>query len=153
MSHDGSLALGAGDDGVVRIYDLGKRTAQTIAEIGTKVRARFADQERKIVLWHDAQLTVIDRAGGGRRDLTLTTPIHDLELVGITAYWTDTDGGLWQLDLAGTQPLQLALDQRAVELSPSPDGRWTALTGERELPTWWISHIRPWWSTSARRSA
>ncbi len=133
MSRDGSMALGAGDDGVVRIYDLGKRTAQTIAETGGSVLARFADQERKIVLWHDAQLTVIDRAGGGRRELTVPTPIHDLELVGITAYWTDTSGGLWQLDLAGTQPLQLALDQRISELAPSPDGRWIALTGEHEL--------------------
>ncbi len=133
MSRDGTLALGAGDDGVVRIYDLGKRTAQTIAETGTKVRARFADQERKIVLWQDAKLIVIDRAGGGRRDLTVPTAILDLELVGITAYWTDTAGGLWQLDLAGTQPLQLALEQRVTELAPSPDGRWIALTGEHDL--------------------
>ncbi|CAN5819431.1 hypothetical protein BH11MYX3_BH11MYX3_25000 [soil metagenome] len=133
MSRDGTLALGAGDDGVVRIYDLGKRTAQTIAETGGMVRARLADQERKVVLWNETKLTVIDRAGGGRRDLSVPTPIHYLELVGITAYWTDTSGGLWQLDLAGTQPLQLALDQRVTELAPSPDGRWIALTGEHDL--------------------
>ncbi|MEO7094907.1 MAG: hypothetical protein ABI175_16730, partial [Polyangiales bacterium] len=133
MSSDGNLALGAGDDGVVRLYDLGKRTAQTIAETGTKVLARFADQERKIVLWSGTKLTVIDRVGSGRRDLTVATPIHDLELVGITAYWTDTDGGLWQLDLAGTQPLQIPQDQKIIEIAPSPDGRWIALWAEGSL--------------------
>jgi len=133
MSSDGNLALGAGDDGVVRLYDLGKRTAQTIAETGTKVRARFADQERKIVLWNGAKLTVIDRAGSGRRDMTVPSEIHDLELVGITAYWTDTDGGLWQLDLAGTQPIQIPQDEKIIEIAPSPDGRWIALWAQNDL--------------------
>ena len=133
MSSDGTLALGAGDDGVVRLYDLGKRTAQTIAETGTKVLARFADQERKILLWNGTKLTVIDRVGSGRRDLTVPTPVHDLEVVGITAYWTDTAGGLWQLDLAGTQPLQISQDEKIIELSPSPDGRWIAMWGENDL--------------------
>ena len=133
MSRDGTLALGAGDDGVVRIYDLAHRTAQTIAETGGKILARFADEERKIILWHGTKLSVLDRAGGGRRDLTVPTPILDLELVGITAYWTDTTGGLWQLDLTGTQPLQVPLDQRVSQLAPSPDGRWIALFGESDL--------------------
>ncbi|MBA3458565.1 MAG: serine/threonine protein kinase [Deltaproteobacteria bacterium] len=133
MSRDGMAALAAGDDGVVRVYDLRKRTAQTIVETSDKVLARFADEERKIVVWHEARLTVIDRVGGGRRDLTVPTPIHDLELVGITAYWTDTAGSMWQLDLAGTQPLQIALDQRVHQIAPSPDGRWIALYGEDDL--------------------
>jgi hypothetical protein len=133
MSRDGMSALAAGEDGVVRSYDLAKRTSQTIVETGDSVLARFADEERKIVVWHETRLTVIDRAGGGRRDITVPSAIHDLELVGITAYWTDTAGALWQLDLAGTQPLQVSLDQRVHQLSPSPDGRWIALYGEDNL--------------------
>jgi WD40 repeat protein len=133
MSRDGTLALAAGEDGVVRIYDLEKRTSQTVVELGGKAKARFADEERKVVLWRDTRLTVLDRTGAGRRDLTVPTPIRDLELVGITAYWTDTQGAVWHLDLAGTQPVQVPFEEHITALSPSPDGRWLALSGEFHL--------------------
>jgi len=133
MSRDGTSALGAGTDGVVRIYDLAKRTTQTVAEMGDKVIARFGDEERKVVLWRKSQLVVIDRAGSGRRDLTTPTEIKNLEMVGIVAYWTDVNGTLWSLDLAGTQPLEVALDERISHIVPSPDGRWLALFGENHL--------------------
>jgi hypothetical protein len=133
LSRDGTAALAAGTDGVVRIYDLTKRTAQTVIETNTRVTARFADEERKVVVWQGAQLSVIDRAGGGQRDLTVPTEIRDLAMVGIVAYWIDTAGALWSLDLAGTQPLQIALDERVSRLVPSPDGRWIALYGEINL--------------------
>ena len=133
MSRDGLQALSAGDDGVVRLYDLVKRTTRTIAEAGMAVEARFADEERKIVIWHGANLMIRDTAGGSDRTVVVGAPIQDLHVVGITAYWCDTAGAVWQLDLAGTHPLELALDEKISSLAPSPDGRWIAFAGEAHL--------------------
>ena len=133
MSRDGQRALAAGADGVVRVYDLAARAARVVAETGTPVRARFADAERMIVLWHADTLTVVDTTTGSRRDLGVAAPIRALEVIGRTAYWTDARGAVWQLDLAGTNPLQLPTDERILALAPSPDGRWIALAGEGHL--------------------
>jgi hypothetical protein len=134
MSHDGQRALSAGDDGVVRVYDLGKRATRTILDLHTRgVMARFADDARQIVIWHDAALAIVDAKTGTRRDLTTPTPIIDLEVIGSTAYWIDTRHTLWQLDLAGAAPLEVPLQEPVVALAPSPDGRWIALSGEDHL--------------------
>ncbi len=133
MSRDGRLALSAGDDGVVRLYDLVKRTTRTIAETGMPVQARFADEERKIVIWQGADLVIRDTAGGSDHKVTARVPIVDLDVIGITAYWADQAGSVWQLDLAATNPLELALDEKIVSLAPSPDGRWLALAGDTHL--------------------
>ncbi|MDB4961541.1 MAG: WD-repeat protein [Myxococcales bacterium] len=133
MSRDGLQALTAGGDGVVRLYDLVKRTTRTIAETRLPVTARFADDERKIVIWHGTDVMVRDTAGGGDHKIVVAAPVRDLDVIGITAYWTDTKGALWQLDLAGTNPLQIALDEAIRSLTPSPDGRWLALAGESHL--------------------
>ncbi len=133
MSRDGLQALSAGDDGVVRLYDLVKRTTRTIAETGMAVQARFADEERKIVIWHGADLVIRETAGGSDRKVTASAPITDLDVIGITAYWSDQAGSVWQLDLAGAHPLELAMDEKILSLAPSPDGRWLALAGEAHL--------------------
>jgi len=134
MSHDGLGALSAGGDGVVRIYDLPKRTTRTLLEIPkTRVSARFADGARQVVVWHAAALAIVDVKTGRRRDLTAPTPIADLEVIGTTAYWIDSRHTLWQLELAGAAPIEVALQEPVTALAPSPDGRWIALSGEDHL--------------------
>ncbi len=133
MSRDGLQALSAGEDGVVRLYDLVKRTTRTIAETGLPIQVRFADEERKIVIWHGAKVVIRDVSGGSDRTVTASAPITDLEVVGITAYWTDEAGAVWQLDLAGAHPLELVADEKIKALAPSPDGRWIAFAGEAHL--------------------
>ena len=134
MSRDGQRVLVAGDDGSVRIYDLVQRAARRIIEHGPAVSARFADSERKIVVWAGTKLAIFDAKTGTRTsELTTPTAIHDLEIVGVHAYWVDEPRGLWQLDLAGKVPLELAVDERLEQISPSPDGRWIALRGEAHL--------------------
>jgi hypothetical protein len=134
LARDGERALVAGDDGSVRIYDLVHRAAHTVVERGPKLAARFADGERRVVVWSGAQLTVLDAAAGTRISaVTAPTPIRDLEIVGGTAYWVDEARAVWQLELAGGTPLALPVDERIEQLAPSPDGRWIALYGETHL--------------------
>ncbi len=133
MSRDGLRALAAGEDGVIRIYDLAARSVKTVAELGERVSARFADQERRIVVWAGPKLVVIDATTGARRELRTPTAIRDLEVVGVTAYWVDVERRLWMLDLAGSTPLEIALAEPVDQLAPSPDGRWIALHGEDHL--------------------
>ncbi len=134
LSHDGTRALIAGDDGSIRIYDLAARTQRVIVDHGPVVRARFADGERRIAIWHAADLAVLDAATGARTaSITAPGPIHDLEVVGVNAYWADEDKKLWHLDLAGTQPIEMSVDEPIEQVAPSPDGRWLALIGENHL--------------------
>ncbi|MDQ3295597.1 MAG: WD40 repeat domain-containing serine/threonine protein kinase [Myxococcota bacterium] len=135
MSRDGLRALAAGEDGVIRIYDLAARSVKTVAELGERVSARFADQERRIVVWTGPKLVVIDAMTGARRELRTPTAIRDLEVVGVTAYWVDVERRLWMLDvdLAGSPPHEIALAEPVDQLAPSPDGRWIALYGEDHL--------------------
>ena len=133
MSRDGARALSAGADGVVRIHDLARRTTRPILELGAPVMARFGDADRKVVVWRDARLIVLDPATGQRRELTAPTEIFDLEVVGETAYWVDVRHALWQLALSGSAPQPIASDEPILSIAPSPDGRWLALAGERHL--------------------
>jgi serine/threonine protein kinase/WD40 repeat protein len=134
LSRDGQRALVSGEDGSVRVYDLPHRTLHAIIDRGPKVFARFADGERRVVAWTGKQLSVLDASTGARiSEVTAPTAINDLEIVGVTAYWVDDAKALWQLDLAGKVPIEIPLEERIEALSPSPDGRWIALSGETHL--------------------
>jgi hypothetical protein len=133
LSRDGKRALSAGGDGVVRIHDLVQRTTRAVAELQAPVMARFADGDRRIVAWRGTDLAIIDAQTGARRDLTTSTAVVDLEVVGTTAYWVDDKQVVWQLDLAGSEPVALAFDEPIRSVAPSPDERWIALAGERHL--------------------
>ena len=133
MSLDGKRALSAGIDGVVRVHDLVSRSNRLFVDLQTPVMARFADEDRQIVTWHDDKLAIFDVRTGRRKDVAVTSRIVDLEVVGITAYWVDADHALWQLDLAGVAPLEILLDEPVVALAPSPNGRWLALSGATHL--------------------
>jgi hypothetical protein len=137
MSHDGLRAVSAGRDGVVQIHDLVHRTSHPVVELHAPAMARFADGDRLVVAWHDDRLVVIDLATGPatgrRRDIGVPSPIHDLEVVGATAYWVDRGRALWRLDLAGGAPAEIPVEEPLTTLAPSPDGRWIALGGEHHL--------------------
>jgi serine/threonine protein kinase/WD40 repeat protein len=133
MSRDGKRALSAGSDGVVRIHDLVSRTTRQFVDLQLPVMARFADEDRQIVTWHDDRLAIFDTRTGKRKDVTVASPIAALEVVGITAYWVDAHHALWQLDLAGVAPLEILLEEPVRQLVPSPNGRWLALSGESHL--------------------
>jgi hypothetical protein len=133
LSNDGNRVLTAGEDGVIRLSDLEKRTARTVVELGAPMSARFADSERRIVVWAKDKLVVMDANGGDRRAVTAPAPIVDLEVVGMSAYWTDAQRRMYSLDLAGTMPVEVPLAEPVDGLAPSPDGRWIALTGVDHL--------------------
>jgi hypothetical protein len=133
MSPDGTRAVSGGRDGTVRLHDLVRRTTQPVLELHVPVMARFGDAARRIVAWHDRQLVIADPATAQRGEVTTQRPIADLEVVGTTAYWVDGTPTLWRLDLAGTTPLPLAIDEPVNQLTPSPDGKWIALAGEHHL--------------------
>jgi hypothetical protein len=133
LSKDGARALSAGDDGVVRLHDLVHHTTRQVIDLHTAVEARFADDERRIVAWNDRRIAILDAATGRPREVTTAAPILSLEVIGVTAYWADGEGAMWQLDLAGAAPAQIPLPERVRALAPSPDGRWIALTGDEHL--------------------
>jgi serine/threonine protein kinase/WD40 repeat protein len=136
LSRDGARALTGGSDGAVRIYDLPKRTWRELpAGVGGEAQARFADDERRIVVWRDRTLAILDAAGGAARTVTAPTPIAGLEVVGTTAYWVDGQRTLWQLDLAApaAAPAELPLPEPVTRVVPSPDGRYLALAGRDHL--------------------
>ena len=135
MSRDGRRALSAGDDGVVRLHDLASRINRTVADLHTSVMARFADDERQIVIWHDAALAIVDARTGHARDVVTATPILDLEVIGTTVYWVDGRHALWQLSVSQPvpQPIEIPLDEPVHGLTPSPDGQWIALAGDDHL--------------------
>ena len=141
MSQDGTLAVSAGQDGVVRLHDLVRRTTRPALALGAPALARFGDAGRRIVAWHDRQLVIADPASGQRRDATAQRPIADLEVVGTTAYWVDGTPTLWRIDLDGQAPQAVPLDEPISQLAPSPDGRWIALAGEHHL--FFLDRSRP----------
>src|SRR6185436_18887858 len=134
LSRDGTRALAAGGDGAVRIYDLPARTWRAIpADVGGGSKARFADEERRIVAWRERRIALVEVATGAAKRLTAPTAIVDLEVIGISAYWVDDHHAQWQLDLAGTAPLEVPLPEPVSELWPSPDGRYLAMLGNDHL--------------------
>jgi serine/threonine protein kinase/WD40 repeat protein len=134
MSRDGQRVLAAGDDGMVRVYDLAKRTTKTVAEVGAPATARFADGERALVVAHGDRLVIVDVAASKQREVTTRAPIAQLAVSGPIAYWTDKRGELWKLDAtAGALPEQVTLAEKAGALAASPDGRWIAVSGESHL--------------------
>jgi hypothetical protein len=134
MSRDGVRVLVAGADGSVQIYDLAARTTRVLVANGPRVNARFADAERKVVIWAGTKLGVLDATRGTRlADLAMPSNIADLEVVGVNAYYADDQRKLWQLDLAGRVPLEIAVEEGIEQVAPSPDGRWIALAGLNHL--------------------
>ena len=134
LSRDGKRALVAGTDGSVRIYDLVARASRMLVASGATQRARFADNEKKVVTWAGTAMTVLDaQTGAVIGAIQAATPVVDLEVVGVNAYWTDAGKKVWQLDLAGRTPIELALDEPVDSLEPSPDGRWIALVAANHL--------------------
>jgi len=134
-SHDGTHLLAAGDDGLVRIHDLAHRTTREVADVKTPVEARFADGERTVVLFGGGKVTIVDVASGTRREIAAPAGVTALEISGPIAYWIDGKGALWKLDLAGSAPLQVPLDEPVHALATSPDGKWIALAGSAHLMT------------------
>ena len=135
MSRDGLRVLLSGDDGSIRIYDLARRVTRTVRDRGSRVHVRFADGERKVVAWAERTLIVLDASTGAETSrIEVGSPIYDLEVIGMTAYWVDgREGKLWSLDLAGKIPLEITVEERLEQLAPSPDGRWLALLGTTHL--------------------
>ncbi|HEX8111289.1 MAG TPA: serine/threonine-protein kinase, partial [Kofleriaceae bacterium] len=81
IGHDGTRAVSGGQDGVVRIHDLLRRTTRPVLDLRAPAMARLGDGDRRIVAWHDRQLVIADAATGQRRDVTAQRPIADLEVV------------------------------------------------------------------------
>ena len=133
LSRDGQRALVAGDDGLVRIYELAKRESRVIADMKGAVMAHYADGERKLVLFQGNRLTIVDTASGARRDVTAPTAITKLEVSGPIAYWVDPAFAVWRLDLAAGTPTRVTVPEPITSVSPSPDGRWIALAGRQHL--------------------
>jgi WD40 repeat protein len=133
LSRDGQRALEAGDDGIVRIYDLAKRTQTVIADAKTPTPAHFGDAEHTVVLFRDNHITLVDVATKSRRDVMTPTAIARLEVAGPIAYWIDPQHALWKLDLAGGQASKVATDEPIDGVFPSPDGRWIALGGSQHV--------------------
>ncbi len=133
LSRDGQRALTASDDGKVRIVDIEKRTSKEIANMGGAVMARFADGERKVLIYQGSRLTIIDTATNAKREVTAPTSITKLETSGPLAYWVDPANAAWRLDLAGGAAEKVELGEPIVLVSPSPDGRWVVYGGKEHL--------------------
>lgn len=133
LSKDGQRALAAGDDGVIRIYDLGHQTTRELYSSHAMTPARFGDAEHTVVLFHDTHVTFVDVQSGNHRDLEAPTRIAKLEVAGPIAYYLDDQQAVWKLDLAGGAPVKLPVDEPITSIYPSPDGRWIALAGTEHL--------------------
>ncbi len=133
LSRDGSSALAAGDDGIVRVVDLARRTSKEVFNAGGAVLARFADGDRKILLYQGNRLWILDAQTGAKREVTAPTAIASLETSGPLAYWVDTKQAAWKLDLEGGAPMPVELAEPVTLVMPSPDGRWLAFGGTKHL--------------------
>ena len=134
LSRDGQRAVTAGDDGVVRIYDLTRREpVRVLFAAHAQTLARFGDAERTVVLFRETHVTLVDVASGAHRDVETPTPITKLEVAGPSAYYLDARKELWRLDLAGGPPTKVGVDEAIEQIAPSPDGRWVALGGAQHL--------------------
>ena len=134
LSRDGQRAVAAGDDGIVRIYDLTrKEPPRVLFDAHTPSPARFGDAEHTVVLFHDTHVTFVDVASGTHRDLETPTAVAKLEVAGPIAYYIDPQKELWKLDLAGGPPSKISLDEAVDAVAPSPDGRWVALAGAQHV--------------------
>ncbi|MFT3695180.1 MAG: WD40 repeat domain-containing serine/threonine protein kinase [Kofleriaceae bacterium] len=133
LSKDGQRALSAGDDGVIRIYDLAHQKTRELFASHAMTPARFGDAEHTVVLFHETHVTLVDVQSGNHRDLETPTNIAKLEVAGPIAYYLDDQKALWKLDLAGGAPIKIPLDEPIDAIYPSPDGRWVALAGAQHL--------------------
>jgi hypothetical protein len=128
----GTRALAAGSDGTVRLYDLVHGTAMVVAQLRGPARACFAGDGRAVV-FHDAELSIVDFHLHTSRDVTLPSPVAELAMSGPIAYWVDNAGALWSLDIADAKPVRHDLATKIDHVAPSPDARWVALAGEQSI--------------------
>ena len=135
LSHDGKRALSAGDDGVVRLYDLARRDSHEVWKAPGAADARFADGGRAIVVASGSVLAVVDPANARSRTITVGSPIAGLATSGPIAYWIGAHQTLWRVDIASASatPTQVPLDEPIARLAPSPDGRWIAIASPTHL--------------------
>ncbi|HEY4055181.1 MAG TPA: hypothetical protein VGM39_01190, partial [Kofleriaceae bacterium] len=140
MSPDGLHAVSVGDDGRVRLYDLVAHTARDLYDAKAPINVRFSVDGTQIVLWAQQRITLVDVATGTHRDIAQPHVISSLTLAGSVAYWSDPDGAVWHLDLAGTSsaPVQLPSDDKITTISASPGGTWLVLAGERVV---WVADL------------
>ena len=133
MSRDGQHVLAAGDDGVISVYDLAKRTQKKLADMQAPADARFADGGRAIAIAHGDKLTIVDVASGRQHDVAATTALHSITVSGPIVYWLDERGALWKADVVSGTPEQVGAGEPARAIAASPDGRWIALASEARL--------------------
>ncbi len=129
FSSDGRRVLGAGGDGIVRLYDLDARSERTLVEARGPVSALFADDEKKLLVWSGTHITIVDIGGSGRREIDVEATIVSLDVIGTTAYWVDAKEALWQMELSAVAPRQIPLDENVTQLAVAPNGRYIALAG------------------------
>ncbi|HUJ60061.1 MAG TPA: hypothetical protein VLX92_16260, partial [Kofleriaceae bacterium] len=133
MSRDGQRVLAAGNDGTVKIYDLARHDVKELAALAAPATARFADGEHAVVIAHDREIVVVDVATLAQHRIATALPVARLDVSGPIAYWTDSAGGLWRLDVARTTPEQVEVGEPVNQLVHSPDGRWIALATPTQL--------------------
>jgi WD40 repeat protein len=130
LSRDGRRALAAGDDGRVRVFELAGHGAREIANVKAPTMARYADDERAIVVYRGSRLTIVDAQTGAPRELATPTAIAKLAVSGPVAFWADDAGAVWRLDVTRGDPEKVTVvGERVDALATSPDGRWIALAG------------------------
>ncbi len=134
---DRRSALTAGDDGVVRIVDLARRTSRVIAELGGPVRTVLTDGERLAVAYRDREISVIPVSGGATQLVSAPTPIKQLHAVGTALYWLDTDGAVYAQSLASATPTRIAVPEPVAVIAVSPDGAWLVVGGAQHV--WLLS--------------
>jgi hypothetical protein len=108
MANDGIRVLSAGDDGVIRIYDLRSRSSRVLARLGSDTRATWADNETQIVAWTQKRIVVIPVAGGTASEVALESEPTRLRMGGGKQLaWCDVDGAVWTMSLTALQPLRV----------------------------------------------
>ena len=138
---DGHSAITSGDDGVVRVVDLTSRTSHVLAELGGPTRAVLADSERLAVAFRDREISVIPIAGGRTQLVSAPTAIKQLQAVGTTLYWLDTDGAVYAQSLASATPTRLALTEPTAVIAASPDGAWLLIGGTQHVRVFATDHL------------
>jgi WD40 repeat protein len=134
LSADGTRALTAGNDGGIREYDLRTRQVRMIANVGALGYAAWLDDERTIVVGDDNWVKLLDPTTGAlRREIRLDERMRYLRAAGRTAWWADSKGHGWRLDVDAAHPVELAIDDEIFDVAASSDGKWAAWSGRRHL--------------------
>src|SRR5207248_11338076 len=115
---------------LVRVSDPARHAVRALADVKVPALARYADDERAIVVYRGNQLTLVDTHSGVQREMATPTPIVQLAVSGPIVFWNDAAGALWRLDVVRGEPEKVgAVTEPVHALAPSSDGRWIALAG------------------------